>query len=312
MPDERANSGEGRAAVRSAFVLAAVVVAVVALGGYLPEGSGPDESARAEKPAVLPLAILAAVAVFVIGTSVLSFARRTRVAVDAGPRRRVAMRRIPGRYVILAAVSLIGLTAAGGAVAHWIPHPDRDDRTRQSVRSEEDERRSRPIPTTGHTPETMSDKDFRIIGAAAGVTLLAAVTALGAVAVRSSRGRSTEQPSDEQAALHAAVARAAMRAIAETEDPQQNPRGLVIACYRAMEREFATVPGLLPNASDTASEVLARAVAVGVVDEDTATRLVALFAEARFSAHPMTVRHRDEAILLLRAVLNGLAEGRCR
>jgi Domain of unknown function (DUF4129) len=70
-----------------------------------------------------------------------------------------------------------------------------------------------------------------------------------------------------------------------------------------MERELENAPEVVPRESDTPSEVLARAVEHHALREDSATELVDLFEEARFSPHVMTEEHREIAVRVLRLVL---------
>jgi hypothetical protein len=73
-----------------------------------------------------------------------------------------------------------------------------------------------------------------------------------------------------------------------------------------MERELENSPEIIPQESDTPSEVLARAVEHHALGADTATELVDLFEEARFSPHVMTEQHRETAVRVLRLVLTEL------
>jgi Domain of unknown function (DUF4129) len=111
------------------------------------------------------------------------------------------------------------------------------------------------------------------------------------------------QPSSDAAAP---LARAAEVGLAEVEDPSREPRKAIIACYAAMERELANVPDAMPQDFDTASEVLARAVEHHALGPDSATQLVELFDEARFSPHVMGEGHRDLAVEVLQRVLGEL------
>ncbi|OBH61474.1 DUF4129 domain-containing protein [Mycobacterium sp. E2479] len=103
------------------------------------------------------------------------------------------------------------------------------------------------------------------------------------------------------------LARAAERGLAEMRDPSREPREAIIACYAAMERELAHVPGAVPQEFDTPTEVLARAVEHHALHADNAVQLVNLFAEARFSPHVMNEGHRDTAVRVLRLVLDELS-----
>ncbi len=71
-------------------------------------------------------------------------------------------------------------------------------------------------------------------------------------------------------------------------------RAAIIACYLAMEHSLAE-RGAARGTADTPGELLARAVAAGVVHGTAAGRLTALFYEARFSSHPLGREQRDEA-----------------
>ena len=102
------------------------------------------------------------------------------------------------------------------------------------------------------------------------------------------------------------LARAAERGLAEMTDLSREPREAIIACYAAMERELANVPGAVPQDFDTPTEVLARAVDHHALHADNAVQLVNLFAEARFSPHVMNEGHRDVAMRVLRLVLDEL------
>jgi hypothetical protein len=73
-----------------------------------------------------------------------------------------------------------------------------------------------------------------------------------------------------------------------------------------MERELTHVPGAAPQEFDTPTEVLARAIDRHALRADSATQLVDLFEEARFSPHVMNEGHRDAAVRVLRTVLTEL------
>lgn len=102
------------------------------------------------------------------------------------------------------------------------------------------------------------------------------------------------------------LVRAAEVGLAEVGDLSREPRKAIIACYAAMERQLARVPDAAPQDFDTASEVLARAVERNALGPDSATELVHLFEEARFSPHVMDEGHRDQAVEVLQRVLDEL------
>jgi Domain of unknown function (DUF4129) len=110
-----------------------------------------------------------------------------------------------------------------------------------------------------------------------------------------------ESPAPEPRAE--SLARAAEVGLAEIGDLNREPREAIIACYAAMERELARVPGAAPQDFDTPTEVLVRAVDHHALHADNAQRLVNLFEEARFSPHVMNEGHREVAVNVLRLVL---------
>jgi hypothetical protein len=71
-------------------------------------------------------------------------------------------------------------------------------------------------------------------------------------------------------------------------------RAAIIACYLAMERSLAD-RGTARAVTDTPDELLARALATGIVRGPAARRLTALFYEARFSTHPLGPEQRETA-----------------
>ncbi len=103
------------------------------------------------------------------------------------------------------------------------------------------------------------------------------------------------------------LVRAAEVGLAEMTDLSREPREAIIACYAAMERELANVPGAVPQEFDTPTEVLARAVQQRALQAGNAVQLVNLFEEARFSPHVMDEGHRETAVRVLELVLDEIA-----
>ncbi len=163
-----------------------------------------------------------------------------------------------------------------------------------------------PIPPRQREPSVFG----YLLAATVAMLLLWAV---GGVMLRRSR-RAAEPPlpvADRQEPLAGestpeTLTRAAEFGLAAIGDRSRGPRESIIACYAAMERALADAPGAAPQDSDTPSEVLARAVEHHALHADSATELVALFAEARFSPHVMTERHREIAAEALLRVLGEL------
>jgi len=93
--------------------------------------------------------------------------------------------------------------------------------------------------------------------------------------------------------------RSALRAV-------DDARAAIIACYVAMEASLAE-HGAARVIADTPDELLTRATDMGIVRGTAASRLTALFYEARFSSHPMDRGHRDAAAQALAELAAELA-----
>ena len=161
-------------------------------------------------------------------------------------------------------------------------------------------------------PDSPNDPGTNIIAyLVPAMLILMALIVVGTVIVsRRQRRTATTWAADgepAEAPPHAgaaeSLARAAEVGLAEIGDLTREPREAIIACYAAMERELTHVPGAAPQDCDTPSEVLARAVDHHALRADSATQLVELFEEARFSPHVMNESHRDAAVDALRLVL---------
>ncbi|AKK27732.1 DUF4129 domain-containing protein [Mycobacterium sp. EPa45] len=142
---------------------------------------------------------------------------------------------------------------------------------------------------------------------------LLVVMLIGALLLRARERRNAPgSPSDDLTSEEptsqgpGSLALAAARGLAEVGDLSREPREAIIACYAAMEHALADAPGAAPQESDTPSEVLARAVEHEAIHAGSATELVTLFAEARFSTHVMNEGHREVAERALRLVLDEL------
>jgi Domain of unknown function (DUF4129) len=177
-----------------------------------------------------------------------------------------------------------------------------------------------PAPTappsgraTGQPPEQHPQNNtgdlFAILLAATIPMLLVIVT--GSVIMWRRRWRATTPgaiadhhfESPTPAPRSASLVRAAELGLAEIGDLNREPRAAIIACYAAMERELANIPGAAPQDFDTPTEVLVRAVEHQALHADNAAQLVNLFEEARFSPHVMNEGHREVAVNVLRLVL---------
>ncbi|MEV4154827.1 DUF4129 domain-containing protein [Nocardia salmonicida] len=150
-----------------------------------------------------------------------------------------------------------------------------------------------------------------LLGAVGLAIVLIGIALVGLVGVTVS-GRRTplvegvELTEEQVANTVDSLTRAAEMGLAAMNAPGQDPRTAVIACYVAMEAGLAADRAAAPLVSDTPREVLERAFDSGVLHDDGAHELVALFEEARFSPHPMLGWQRIRAEQLLRLVLADL------
>ncbi len=155
---------------------------------------------------------------------------------------------------------------------------------------------------------------YQVLAIGTGV-MLAMMVAATVVAALRNRSKLppvvvTTGPAGPADPVPAPLAAAAERGLAEVSNLGLAPREAIIACYAAMEDGLAGRPGAAPQASDTPSEVLARAVGNRAISPGSASALVGLFAEARFSRHVMTEDHREQAEQALRSVLDQLRSSR--
>lgn len=166
-----------------------------------------------------------------------------------------------------------------------------------------------PVPPAPHSaPGPDGSVADLLLFSAVATVLLAALT----VTARSRRGRVRPSATDGAPvvvpgrAADETLVRVAELGLIRIADRSRGPREAIIACYAAMERHLADVPDAAPRQCDTPTEVLARAVEHHALAADNASRLVELFAEARFSPHQMTEQDRADAVAILRLVLDEL------
>jgi hypothetical protein len=290
-----------------------LVIAVTSLRGYLP---GSEQVVR-ERTTDSPAALVVVVALLVGSLAVVALAvvarwRDRRVRAAGAARRSDWFRGGRGqpswRFTLLA----FGLIAGWLLIALLLTRvgpPDLGDPPTQGPGV--GATTNTPAPVGGTTPPSPPAPHGNLLGvlhaATVGFLLLLAAGAIAA----SRRRRWVSQPPNTAEATEFAtpdvrsesLARAAELGLAEVGDLSREPRKAIIACFAAMEGELAHVPGAAPQDFDTASEVLARAVAHGALRPDSATQLVDLFEEARFSPHVMNEGHRETAVRVLRLVL---------
>ncbi|MCV7282062.1 DUF4129 domain-containing protein [Mycolicibacterium flavescens] len=294
-------------------VITLLVLAAVALRGYLPgvEPPAPDPPADDRRSSLLALAavlVLLCAAIAVIGLAIVVRLRSPQPArPPAGTLPRASGAKRPSwRFVVIALLAVIGWLlfvsvlnrivdpvqppSPPEATAPETPGPGVEDRTPDDPKPDDET----PDPVNYLIPPML---------------VLMALIVIGSALASRQQGR-TVAPAPAHDETDAAspprapsLARAAEVGLAAIGDVSREPREAIIACYAAMERELTRVPGAAPQAYDTPTEVLARAVDSGALRADSATDLVHLFEEARFSPHVMTEAHRDAAVEVLNRVL---------
>ncbi len=316
-------AGTDRSTQRVMAVIALMTVAAWALRGYIPGGEPVTERDRPpSSPAALILVVaMVCAAVLIIGFAIIARLRdRTPRPASAGalPRGSAAGARPSWRFALIALALVIGwlllvlvLMRLGGPSDQPLSPTPSDPET------------VNPAPAAdppGPQPDRDAEPDTNVVGYLIPPMLILMVVVIAATAIASRRQRTGAVPypaADDGPATAAETAgdslvRAAEVGLAEIGDRTREPREAIIACYAAMEGELTRVPGAVPQDCDTPSEVLARAVGNRALRADSATELVDLFEEARFSPHVMTEAHRDAAVRVLQRVLAELPAGSAR
>lgn len=302
-------------------VITLLILAAWALRGYLP---GSEPTAEQERPQSNPAALMVVVtmlslAVAVIGYAIIARLRDGKPRRPAGgaPFRRGEDRARPTwRLALTALAVMIGwlvltvlLSSLGpqGPAQQPAAPPSVADSEATAPRDD-----AKPPPRTEEPDDTTDVISYLIPPMLVFMVLVVAGTAVASRRQRRDAATRPVSEIDESSAppvVADSLARAAEVGLAEIGDLSREPREAIIACYAAMERELTRVPGAVPQDCDTPSEVLARAVDRGALKPDSATELVDLFEEARFSPHVMTEAHRDAAVGVLQRVLAELPSG---
>jgi hypothetical protein len=290
-------------------VIVLLIVAAVALHGYLPGAQRPPpDRTTSGLGSLFAVGAMLAVSMAIIVIAIITQSRRRPVSYGEGePRRELPGERRPltWRMVLIAVAVLIAWLLLVALLSRLNAHLGVEQ---QPPNAGTPPSGTAQPPQQPDHPEPPSNVFSLLAGST--VLLMMAVFVGAAILGRRQRRRITSAapPDDEYRPATAAsgpdpFARAAEVGLAEIEDLSREPREAIIACYAAMERELENSPEIIPLESDTPSEVLARAVERHALGEDTATELVDLFEEARFSPHVMTEQHRETAVRVLRLVL---------
>ena len=313
-------AGIDKSTARAVAVVALLFVTACALRGYLP---GIEPVADRERPPSSPAALIVDLAllagsVVIIGIAIISRLRNRqarRPAAGQLPASPGTLGRPTWRFSLIAlGLLIVWLVLVLVLMQMGVGSPG--DQPPSALPTVPDPS-SAPTPTNPvpRQPDSPDDPGANIIGyfVPPMLILMALIVVGTAIASRRQRRVATTWPvahddpeAPAQPGAAESLARAAEVGLAEIGDLSREPREAIIACYAAMERELMHVPGAVPQDCDTPSEVLARAVDHHALSADSASQLVDLFEEARFSPHVMNEDHRDVAVDALRLVLADL------
>ncbi|SOX52718.1 DUF4129 domain-containing protein [Mycobacterium ahvazicum] len=294
---------------RVVALIVLLIVVAAALRGYLPAR---DHAARAEgggRAALVFVVVLLSAALAMLAVAVIARLRDPRaVAPKAGDLSgmlgtragRPSWRVVLIGLAVIVAWLLIAMLLARLSLPHGAPPAQHAPDTGGAPTA--------PAPTSRHRAPQNGNM-LGILLAATVAMMLLLVVATFVMSRRRLRAPTLHTAADDSAEYvpparpSESLVRAAELGLAEMADRGREPRQAIIACYAAMERELADVPGAAPQDFDTPTEVLARAVELRALHIDNAVQLVNLFEEARFSPHVMNEGHRDVAVEVLRLVL---------
>jgi hypothetical protein len=302
-----------KATGRAVAVIVLLVVVAASLRGYIPEhGRAPRQSSSSLSMVIVIALLTVTLAIMVIALITrLQDPRKAATGAGALPDALGGGRGRPSWRVVLVGLAVLAVwlaivwaltrLLAGHGTVQLGPQPQHPSSTPKPPANS-------PIPPTPHR-EGGGD----VLGylAASTVTLVVLLAAAAAFGFRRPRRiaapfAATEKPDKPAPKGSETLARAAELGLAEIGDLSREPREAIIACYAAMEGELAHFPGAIPQAFDTPTEVLARAVDHHALHAENAAQLVNLFAEARFSPHVMNESHREVAVRALQLVLTEL------
>jgi Domain of unknown function (DUF4129) len=300
-----------KATGRVVAVIVLLIAIAASLRGYLPGVQRTDPQPPHSGASLVYVAVLLGISLVIVAVALIARLRDTRTvpsSVSPLPKRfSDGSGRPAWRVILMAAGVLLGWLALAWLLSRFIgAHPIGKPQSAPPAAV------SPPVGDPGQRPgshDNGAERDVLHYLIAGTVALLVMVVAGAVVA----RRRQVAHPAvagtqplggpPPAAAAATSLVRAAESGLAEIEDPDQDPRQAIIACYAAMERALRRRPGAVPQDFDTPTEVLARAVEHHALHVDTATELVNLFEEARFSPHLMTEGHRRRAIDVLQLVL---------
>jgi uncharacterized membrane protein YhaH (DUF805 family) len=304
-----------KATGRVVAVIVLLIVLAASLRGYLPGAARTQQKRPPDSGASLVYLIaLLSVSLVIFAVAIivrLRDPRRTAPSAASLPRRFSNDRGRPAWQVLLlgAAVLVVWLLMVWLLSRFVMLHTAGQTTTTPASGTPTPANNANPRPPP---PEAGAQRDTLHYLIATSVAMVVLAVAGAVVAARRQRVGTTSvvpaEPTQPVAPVDASesLVRAAEIGLAEIGDRSREPREAIIACYAAMERELAFVPGAAPQDFDTPTEVLARAVENRALHADNASELVNLFEEARFSPHVMSEAHRTSALRVLQIVLGEL------
>jgi len=290
-------------------LLLLVMLAVISLRGYLPGvGESPLRAGQAPSSSAVVLVVVSwcLMAAAVILFWMLGGPRQKRPRMpEETSRMDWRLWQLVRGIALVAAILVVSVVVLGAVLVLAGPTGTGDKGEQWAVGTAQQEPSGQP--TLPWRPSQLKPEGETVVDLVIVAMLLVGIATLG-VAVfargRVSPSGEPEVPSSPSPVVSDSLVRAAELGLAEVSEPGRDPRAAIIACYAAMERGLAEAPDAAPLASDTPSEVLARAVDHGVLHSHAGAHLVGLFTEARFSPHRMTEKHRESAVEWLRVVVN--------
>jgi hypothetical protein len=286
-PQPGGRRGDARGRIASRIALAALLLAVAAVGL---RGSAPPPALNGpfrHDGLVIGAILEAALACLLVALTVRN-SRAPRAALLAARLRRLLTYVVCIGLVTIPAAYLLTRQAHLNTPPPALVTPPR---------------RPHSVPKAGHAASYIAGWVIVIIlvalAAAMLIYVLVRVLPLGRgfwAGFRWRQARAVVEPSvaDDESDLLEAV-ESGQSALRRLDDA----RSAIIACYVAMEESLARA-GAARAAADTPDELLARSARRGLVTGAAAARLTALFYEARFSSHPMRPTARDAAEQALR------------
>jgi len=309
--------GESKAVARTVAVIALLLLAVVALRGHLPgaeRAPDPGEPTPRGQGSVVATFVMLGLSIAIIAIGIVAQLRRRPRLPTAGELSddsRGGRIRVPWRLMLIASALLVAWLLVMLLLPRWgsgfdldaLPTADPES----MVLPETDSAPTGEGQTETALPEPSGDGGELLSYLGAATIVLFALLMIATLAGMRRAGTTIPVPAAEDTwpvapEASADLVRAAELGLAEIGDRSRDPREAIIACYAAMERELEKSPGATPRVSDTPSEVLARAVEHRALQARSASELVELFEEARFSPHVMNEGHRADAVRALRVV----------